>query len=498
MSRLVPSLAPAPLITLLAALGASLLATPQARAFCGFYVAGADASLYNDATMVVLMRDGQRTVLSMQNSYTGPTEDFAMIVPVPEVLHEEDVRTLPREIFRNIDQLSAPRLVEYWEEDPCQPQYRYEGMAVPSGAVMDESASESGGGYQVQIEAQFSVAEYDVVILSAGDSNGLERWLHDEGYNIPSGAARVLRPYVESGTKFFVAKIDAERVQFDANGRAVLSPLRFHFDDPHFQLPVRLGLLNSQGEQDLIVHTLGNGTRYEVANYPNATIPTNIVVDQQVRDHFGAFYERLLEETLQQHPGAVLTEYAWSASSCDPCPGPTLDGSDILTLGGDVVPSGAGGDWVLTRLHFRYTEQILGEDLVFRPAPGIRGGNGIPDADGRLSETGAIPSGSWNSFQGRYVQLHPWEGEISCRNPVRGQWGYNNRAPISAPGRLQDPTLSGAALPAGVSTSGSGSASPQSSRGCGRCTVDPRESAALPTAIGLVLLGAAFLRRRGR
>ena len=149
MSRLVPSLAPAPLITLLAALGASLLATPQARAFCGFYVAGADASLYNDATMVVLMRDGQRTVLSMQNSYTGPTEDFAMIVPVPEVLHEEDVRTLPREIFRNIDQLSAPRLVEYWEEDPCQPQYRYEGMAVPSGAVMDESASESGGGYQV-------------------------------------------------------------------------------------------------------------------------------------------------------------------------------------------------------------------------------------------------------------------------------------------------------------------------------------------------------------
>ena len=35
------------------------------RAFCGFYVSGADASLYNNATMVVMMREGSRTVLSM-------------------------------------------------------------------------------------------------------------------------------------------------------------------------------------------------------------------------------------------------------------------------------------------------------------------------------------------------------------------------------------------------------------------------------------------------
>ena len=335
------------LLTGLCALAAAGMTPTRARAFCGFYVAGADSSLYSDASMVVLMREGQRTVLSMQNAYSGPPSDFAMVVPVPEVLHEEDVRTLPREIFQKVDRLSAPRLVEYWEEDPCRPQYDYaltEAMPT-SAAVADGEAG--GGGYQVRVEARFSVAEYDVVVLSAGDSNGLERWLHDEGYNIPAGAARVLRPYVEGGTKFFVAKVDVQRVQFDANGRAVLSPLRFHFDDPHFQLPVRLGLLNSQGEQDLIVHTLGLGTRYEVANYPNATIPTNIVVDQQVREHFGPFYERLIEETLQQHPGAVLTEYAWSASSCDPCPGPTLDGSDIMTLGGDVIPSGAGGDSLL-------------------------------------------------------------------------------------------------------------------------------------------------------
>src|SRR5688572_6361388 len=98
---------------------ACLAASPAAHAFCGFYVSGADASLYNNATIVVLMREGQKTVLSMQNNYQGPTQDFAMVVPVPVVLSEETVKTLPREVFQRVDQLAAPRLVEYWERDPC-------------------------------------------------------------------------------------------------------------------------------------------------------------------------------------------------------------------------------------------------------------------------------------------------------------------------------------------------------------------------------------------
>src|SRR5580658_4187506 len=91
----------------------------DARAFCGFYVSGADTKLTNNATQVVLMRDGTRTILSMQNGYQGPPQDFAMVVPVPVVLHKENVKTLDRAVFDHVDQLTAPRLVEYWEEDPC-------------------------------------------------------------------------------------------------------------------------------------------------------------------------------------------------------------------------------------------------------------------------------------------------------------------------------------------------------------------------------------------
>src|ERR1700729_4167100 len=141
----------------------TLAVSYPARAFCGFYVSGADAPLTNDATLVVLMRDGTRTVLSMENTYTGPPQDFALVVPVPVVLHEANVKVLPRDIFAKVERLTAPRLVEYWEQDPCRPQVMYEmappmAAAAPAGAVEDSSAVK----HHVKIEARFAVGEYDV------------------------------------------------------------------------------------------------------------------------------------------------------------------------------------------------------------------------------------------------------------------------------------------------------------------------------------------------
>ena len=71
---------------LAALIAASVGASTTAEAFCGFYINGAGGEMFNNATQVVLMRDGTRTVLSMQNNYQGPTQDFALVIPVPVVL----------------------------------------------------------------------------------------------------------------------------------------------------------------------------------------------------------------------------------------------------------------------------------------------------------------------------------------------------------------------------------------------------------------------------
>jgi len=419
------------------------LLTSAAHAFCGFYVGGAGAELYNDATVVVMMRDRSRTILSMQNSYEGPAQDFAMVVPVPEVLDEDDVRTLPREVFGRIDKLAAPRLVEYWERDPCDP-YQYDELMAESAPTAirfsRRKSAASSPDLGVTIEAQFDVAEYEIVILSAKDSAGLETWLVQNEYNIPSGAEAVLRGYVQQGTKFFVAKVDPEKVTFEGD-RAVLSPLRIAYDDKRFSLPVRLGMLNSRGEQDLLVHVLGKNQRYEVANYPNATIPTNLRVDDAVRENFAGFYDALLSHTYRRNPRAVVTEYSWQSGSCDPCPGPTLTPADIATLGGDLLGDTSPMSWTLTRLHARYTRETLGEDLVFQAAEGLIGGRGTPDNQGRLQEE-TQPS-STNQFQGRYVILHRWAGAMACEQPQRGVWGgppssgSDSPSTTAAKGRLE-------------------------------------------------------------
>lgn len=394
---------------------ALLLLPREARAFCGFYVAGADSKLYANASMVVLMRDGTRTVLAMQNNYQGPPAAFALVIPVPSVLRKEQVKTLPREIFERVDALGAPRLVEYWEVDPCRPDERYALMASEGASL---GGMPGGGARGVKVEARFAVGEYDIVILSAQNSNGLEGWLHDNHYNVPGGAAAVLAPYVAAGTKFFVAKVDPARVKFE-RGQALLSPLRFHYDSPDFSLPIRLGLLNSQGQQDLIVNILA-ADRYQVANHPNVLVPTNLRVADAVRDGFASFYEALFARTTRDKPGVVVTEYAWDSSSCDPCPTPPLTDAELLTLGADVLGSRRGQ--TLTRLHYRYTRESLGEDLIFERTGPVVGGRGVPDANGRMPDEPELGAGS-NAFQGRYAILHPWQGEVKCETPQRGRWG---------------------------------------------------------------------------
>ncbi|MDP1829803.1 MAG: DUF2330 domain-containing protein [Archangium sp.] len=405
-------------------LALALLTLPfSASAFCGFYVSGAGGKLFNDASMVVLLRDGARTVLSMQNNYRGPAEDFALVVPVPVILAKENVKTIPRAAFTRVDELTSPRLVEMPKET-CPVGIGSIGTRGRGGGT-GGYGSGVGGSLGVKVEAKFNVEEYEIVILSAKFSLGLETWLKENRYQIPEGAAAALQPYVQSGSKFFVARVDAKKAKFetvkDASGQEksqlVLSPLRFHYDSETFSLPVRLGLLNSSGTQDLIVHVVAKD-RYELANGKNVFVPTNIDVSERARAQFGGFYKELLARTFKKHPGAAVTEFAWKGAlpppkqmvssgiygvTCDPCPPPhPVDDPLARYLGVELLPNIKTDEQVaaftqestLTRLHLRYAKDSAPDDLVFKVAPAVHGG--IPDVKGAMTS-------QTNRFQGRYL-----------------------------------------------------------------------------------------------
>jgi hypothetical protein len=418
-----------------------------AMAFCGFFVSTTGAKLSNTSSHVVLMRSGTRTVVSMRNDYAGPVEDFALVVPVPVVLQSDQVKTLPAEIFDKLERYTEPRLVKYAEADPCP----------PAGAGGFGSIDLGGRGKSAfRLEGRFAVGEYDVVILSASDALSLENWLSSNGYSLPDGAAAALRPFVQQGLKFFVAKVDARRVRFEA-GRARLSPLRFHYDSESFSLPVRLGRLNGMGPQDLLVHVLARETQYEAANRPNVFLPTNVDLRPAAAPFFRSWLEQLFDRIVQKTPGAVVTEYAWALNNCDPCSGVPPTEAELLSLGLDVIegpyeepdfrlvneaalgPVQAeavrdqlgritrkfrstfmNSTFVVTRLHTRLDGQS--DDLVFRAAPSVTGGR---EDDVVTSDVRATPL---HSFQARYAIRQPWTMPVTCRTPAWGNWVEPARA----------------------------------------------------------------------
>jgi hypothetical protein len=375
------------------------LTTPAVLAFCGFYVAKADTKLFNQASQVVLVRSEDKTVITMVNDFKGDLKEFAVVVPVPSVLEKGQIRVSDRALIEHLDAYSAPRLVEYFDGDPCS---RVLDIQAPrSMAAARDAAAERGRSLGVTIEAQYTVGEYEILILSAKESSGLETWLRDNGYRIPAGASSVLASYLKQGMKFFVARVNLEEQA--RLGFTYLRPLQMAFESPKFMLPIRLGTVNADGPQELFVYALTRKGRVEPTNYRTVRLPTGTELPRYVKEEFAPFYRAMFAQQVKREDmRAVFLEYAWDMGWCDPCAADPLSVEELRKLGvfwlaepalGDTFRRrGPGGpvNVFLTRLHVRYDAAHFPEDLVFQE------------------------TGDRTNFQARFVLRHPWTGEPRC------------------------------------------------------------------------------------
>lgn len=384
-----------------------LMVAPKAWAFCGFYVAKADSKLYNQTSQVALARSGNRTVLTMANDYQGEVKDFAIVVPVPVVLKKEQIKIAEPKIIERLDAFSAPRLVEYFDSNPCEPIYpAAEDRARPStvGAGTRQPQKASNESLGVTVEARYTVGEYDILILSAKESGGLETWLTQNGYKIPRGARNLLRPYIRQKLKFFVAKVNLK--EFDKSGYQSLRPIQISYESPRFMLPIRLGMVNAKAAQDLIVYLLTPNGQAEVTNYRTVKVPSGSEIPVFVKNEFNDFYRAMFQTAYQREDRKVaFVEYAWDMANCDPCSAEPLNRDELKQAGvfwlddpepvdavpnrGIMPPRPSSGVFI-TRLHVRYTRDRFPEDLMFQE------------------------TGNRELFQGRYVLRHPFSGNLDC------------------------------------------------------------------------------------
>lgn len=389
-------------VTLIATAMTIAVAT-TAEAFCGFYVARADTSLFNQASQVVLVRDGDRTVITMANDFEGEAKDFAVVIPVPTLIEREQINVGDRAIVQHLDAYTAPRLVEYHDPDPCMRYERFrsmQGTAVQAES-MSSAAEKKANSMGVTIEASYTVGEYDILILSAEESGGLIKWLQQNDYKLPPGTERVVDSYLKQDMHFFVAKVNLE--EQSKLGYQYLRPLQVAYENNKFMLPIRLGTLNAKGKQDLYVYALTRTGRIETTNYRTVKMPSDVDVPVFVQSEFAEFYRDMFSRQVnEENERGVFLEYAWDMGWCDPCAADPLSTKELRDLGVFWVGENGGGqtrrniapvqgqDVFVTRLHVRYDSEHFPEDLKFQE------------------------TGDRQNYQGRYVIRHPWEGQASC------------------------------------------------------------------------------------
>ncbi len=389
---------------------------PTVLGFCGFYISKADTKLFNKASQVVLVRDGDRTVMTMVNDYKGDLKEFAVVIPVPTFLKREQIHVGEKKYVDHLDAYSAPRLVEYHDPDPCRMTMR-EGRFPAALAARSAVAQDAVGRAKslgVTIDAQYTVGEYDILILSAQQSTGLETWLRENGYKIPAGASSVIASYLRQNMRFFVAKVNlTEQAKL---GFSNLRPLQVAYESPKFMLPIRLGMVNADGAQELFVYALTRKGRVETTNYRTVKLPSDMDLPVYLKEQgeFAKFYKAMFTRQVEQEgPRPVFLEYAWDMKWCDPCAADPLSNEELRQLGvfwsegAGNMPFGSaqGGppDVFLTRLHVRYDKAHFPEDLVFQET-----------ADRA-------------NFQGRYVLRHPFLGADTCPAAATYMRALNDR-----------------------------------------------------------------------
>ena len=389
-------------LALCAVLGLSAAWPASADAFCGFFVSKAETKLYNKASKVVIVRDGDRTVMTMANDFKGELKEFAVVIPVPTFLQKDQIHVGEQGVIDHLDAFTAPRLVEYFDENPCRRIRMETAMASPpmpaSRAVAQEVSAKRLG---VTIEATYTVGEYDILILSAKESTGLETWLRQNGYRLPTGAGPIIGSYLKQNMRFFVAKVNvAEQAKL---GFTYLRPLQVAYESPKFMLPIRLGTINAEGTQELFVFALTRKGRVETTNYRTVKLPTDVEVPVFVKKDFSRFYRAMFTRQVEKHAmSAVFLEHAWDMGWCDPCAADPLSSDELRKLGvfwqdeRQMQPTfrrpfPVASNVFVTRLHVRYDAAHFPEDLVFQE------------------------TGDRTNFQGRYVLRHRLDGHRDLR-----------------------------------------------------------------------------------
>lgn len=227
-----------------AILVAALTAEP-ANACGGFFCQ--QVPVDQDAERIVFAYDDATGTIetNVQIFYTGEAEEFAWVVPVPQI---PEIFVSTDQLFDNLAIYTAPTFwPAYDSEGECD--YSDSDVAMEDGGSYSFSSTAAPPSVQI-IETQ-QVGPYETVTLQADSTAALLGWLQDNDYDLPDAIEPLLTPYV-AGESYFIALRLANG--FDTGD---ITPLGFRYAGDRPQIPIQLTSIAASPDMRLEVYVLG-------------------------------------------------------------------------------------------------------------------------------------------------------------------------------------------------------------------------------------------------
>ena len=258
----------------------------------------------NAERIIFEVDDGEiRTHVQIQ--YFGQADDFAWVVPVPNV--PSVVTESDPALFEALD--AATRLqVLLPTPEPCAFQ-NGGGGGGSSGCVGcsdDDAATLAGASAPrsadspVTVYAQDYTDNFEFAVLGAEVSQDLVDWLVERDFNVSDNMTPVMDVYNQGETVFVALKLRAEREASD------IVPILLTYDGDAPAIPIQLTAVAAQPLMGILVFVVADQP-FEPENYGFQTPNTADIVHD--RDGVTSYFEWVARETTEQDGQFFSIEY---------------------------------------------------------------------------------------------------------------------------------------------------------------------------------------------
>jgi len=232
----------------------------------------------------------------MASDYEGEPSEFALVIPVPSFIKKDQISVVDTKTIDHLDAYTAPRLVEYFDADPCERDRLMALAMAPQPtptAAMQPAAPEISRRQGRGAIRHRRIRRLDPV---GGGQRRLDpladrQRLQDSGRREP-----VIGSYIKQKMHFFIAKVNLKR---HAGQRARLSAAASGaLRDGEIHAAAAAGHRQRRRPQDLVIYALTPHGRIEATNYRTVKVPSDVDVPLFVKNDFANFYKATFEHAV--------------------------------------------------------------------------------------------------------------------------------------------------------------------------------------------------------